>query len=82
MLGLLQGRENKMGRDLAMAVIIGETYEFVKLCRVICCDLACPEGATKMVVSRMSTVALLMVPFAVSPIPKGTGRAIHKRTIL
>ena len=34
------------------------------------------------VVSRMSTVVLLMAPLAVSQIPKGMGRAIGKRTIL
>ena len=34
------------------------------------------------VVSRMSAVASLMAPFAVSPIPKGMGMAVGKRTIL
>ena len=70
-----------MGGDLSEAVIVGKTCEFVELNGVICCDMACPKGATKDGGVKDVTCGIIDGTFNSVAYSEGMGRAIGKRAI-
>ena len=77
-----EARENETGGDFAEAVIGGKTREFVGLCGVVCCDLACQEGTTRY--GGVEYVGCGVIDGALGRVSysEGDSSATGKRTIL